>query len=121
MITFEELTNIVGQVRCEPYKLVVSCIQCDEEVNDTDCWYPNHIWYMQATLARIDTDTDEFGIGKGRKMMLWPYMSVEDIVKTCLRACMDYAEHEVRESFRYQGKMVFDPHMKLEDLSSLCR
>lgn len=46
----------------------------------------------------------------GRKWMLSPHMCKNEIVMTAFKAVMTAMEHEVRESFRYRGTAIFNPH-----------
>ena len=52
----------------------------------------------------------------GRKWMLSPHMCKNEIVATAFKAVMTAMEHEVRESFRYRGVAIFNPHQDPDKL-----
>lgn len=56
---------------------------------------------------------------KGRKWLLSEYMTDGEIVQTAWLACQVAVEHEMRETFTYQGQAVFDPHYDINKLVAL--
>jgi len=42
-----------------------------------------------------------------------------EVVTTCLKACLQYEEHEARENFKYHGVSIFDPHYDVDKLLTL--
>ena len=98
----DKFNSYVAEVECPPYEFYI------ERYGDALC--------LRARLWRVDTLTGEFGWGHGGRYLLTPDMSKDDVVKRCFMAARDYAEHEVREAFRYRGHRVFGPHTILDDL-----
>lgn len=56
---------------------------------------------------------------RGRKWMLSEHMTDGEIVQTAFKAILTALEHEARETFRYLGQAIFDPHFDLERLVAL--
>lgn len=48
----------------------------------------------------------------GRKWLISPEATEEEVVRTLLKAILTWEEHEAREHFLYKGKRLFDPHFK---------
>jgi hypothetical protein len=42
------------------------------------------------------------------------------IVNTVFKAISNAEEHETKEQFRYQGKRIFNPHVKIARLMEVC-
>lgn len=99
---FEQANNLANQISCDPF--VFKVISYGKEV------------LVQARLWRKDIDTNEMGWGMGTFYIIHSGMGDDAIIKTFFRAALDYAEHEVRESFQWKGKRILSPHVSLEDL-----
>ncbi len=56
---------------------------------------------------------------KGRKWKWSQFMTKSEVVTTCLKACLQYEEHEARENFKYKGVSIFDPHYDVDQLHTL--
>lgn len=56
---------------------------------------------------------------KGRKWKWSPHMTKSEVVTTCLKACLQYEEHEAREAFKYKNLSIFDPHYDIDLLHEL--
>lgn len=113
-LSFKEIEELYFEVECAPYELFLGCDQCADEF--LPCHTEEHTWFIQAMLWRQDADTKEWGWGHGSKYIVDPNMSVEELVKKFFVACRDYAEHEVREAFKWRGRRVLGPHVSLSDL-----
>lgn len=97
--TKQRVLDILSDIQCPPYEYRV---------------YDNISYVtIQAVLWREDIDTGQWGFGKGREYLIPPSSSDDFIVKTALKAALDYAEHETRENFLYQGERIFGPHIPL--------
>lgn len=72
--------------------------------------------YLQLQAYRKDTDTGDWGYGRGAKYYLSPYMIDGEIVRLAFSALRAYDEHEDREAFTWCGRRVFGPHISLEAL-----
>lgn len=55
----------------------------------------------------------------GRKWRLSEHMTKSEIVQTAFLAVLTAAEHEVRETFKYQGAAIFGPHFNVDRLVTL--
>lgn len=87
---------IVANIECQPYSLLV-----DEHGED-------------ATLVvrglGVDAETGQPKVLEGRRWLLARYCSVADVVQTALKAILTFAEHEIRESFKWRGRAIYAPH-----------
>ena len=54
----------------------------------------------------------------GRKWMLSPHMTDGEVVQTTLAAVLAWYEHEARETFKFRGAAIFNPHLSLDALIS---
>lgn len=52
---------------------------------------------------------------KGRKWYVSPHMTRSEIVQTAFKAVLTALEHEARESFKFRGVPVLDPHLDLDN------
>jgi len=95
--------EISKNVECDPYRFDVVLRDGGEIA-------------IEARLWRQDTDTGEWGWGQGGQHLIDEMMSDDVIAKRFLVAALSYAEHEVREGFRYKGRRIFGPHMPLQAL-----
>lgn len=76
----------------------------------------NNFPYLQITCEDICNVTGESIFWSGRKWKLSYHMTPGEIVQTALKASLTAAEHECRESFKYKGVTIFDPHIDLDKL-----
>jgi hypothetical protein len=51
-----------------------------------------------------------------RKWQLSYHMTTSEIVRAAYKAVLAAEEHEASEAFLYDGAMVYNPHMSIEDL-----
>lgn len=72
--------------------------------------------YMQARFPDPDLVTGVLETQHGRKWILSKHMTRSEVVTTAFKAVLTAEEHEVRERFRYRGRMVFGPHFNVEAL-----
>lgn len=68
-------------------------------------------WYFQIACHRRDVDTGEMGWGRGGKAYLSEHATLSELVQTAFGLYKSYVEHEARETFQWQGRRVFGPHM----------
>ena len=99
----EDVEELLEEVECSPYQLRVIHIGANS-------------FAIQATLERVDIDTGEKSLGTGGKYYVSPFSTREEIIQKCLAACLAYAEHEVREHFKWKGRRIFGPHMSHDRL-----
>jgi hypothetical protein len=72
--------------------------------------------YVQLTFESPDTITGEMTKWTSRKWYLSEYMAEDEIVKTCFAAIKQCVEHEVMEGFKFDGTIVFNPHVNFRAL-----
>lgn len=58
---------------------------------------------------------------RGRKWWLSRHMTLSEVVRTAFMALQAYEEHELREAFRFDGALVFGPHLSVEALRAVSR
>lgn len=121
MNDIESIFNILTMIDCRPYNLKMDCISCVREgrsvfSGNSHSYGSDHVLYLQARLFRKDTDSEQRNWGQGAKYFLSPHMSTSEILRVALKACLSYAEHEVRESFKFKGKRIFGPHISASSL-----
>ena len=46
-------------------------------------------------------------------------MTEDEVVKTCFAAFKAAVEHEIMEGFRYEDKIVFNPHVDFRELMNI--
>jgi len=73
-------------------------------------------WHLRTTFRRPDRDSGVIGIGDGRWWHVPEDASPSGLVKTAFSAAKMILEHELMESFRFEGVRIFDPHHDLDDL-----
>lgn len=108
-LTLDEIRAIVAEVECPPYAFRLS--QYDDN--------PFRLWLRVVQSSRCAHDGTPSMV-EGRAFVLSRFHVRSEIVQTCLLACLVFAEHEIREFFRYRGRPVFNPHIDIEALASVC-
>jgi hypothetical protein len=73
-------------------------------------------FYLQVHFVDKDLVTRQPSIQHGRKWILSRFMTKSEVVTTAFKAVLTAVEHEVREQFRYRGRMVFGPHFDVDAL-----
>ena len=71
---------------------------------------------MQVGTERPDTNTSEMGLGKGGKTIIPENATPNQIVKIVYGLILAYVKHEASEGFKWKGKRVFNPHLKVDAL-----
>lgn len=123
MLSSERLREIVTQeVAGPPWDLRFDCINCERARVQGDFQgcaiahledYLNHVWFVQARLWRPDATTGVEDWGEGSKIIIENTMTEGQVVKRCFVAMRDFAEHEVREGFKWKGRRVLSPHIDI--------
>lgn len=49
----------------------------------------------------------------GRIWLINPWADESEVLRTLLKAALTWEEHELREQFRFDGKLIFNPHTDL--------
>lgn len=73
-------------------------------------------WEFPGTCSKTGEPSQQ----RGRKWRLSSHMTESELVTTALLAAITAEEHEAREHFRYQGKRLFNPHLSVRALMSIC-
>lgn len=73
-------------------------------------------WHFKAKCCK----TGEVGVQRGRKWHLSPHMTQSELVGTAFKAALTAEEHECRENFIWDGYRIFNPHIDIEALASVC-
>jgi hypothetical protein len=85
--------------------------------SDPNLFSPAPFGYaIRTTFQRPDRDTGVISTGFGRWWLVPNDVTESGVVKTAYKAAMLILEHELMESFRYEGVRLFDPHHDVEDL-----
>lgn len=75
--------------------------------------------YLQVSFVAPCSVSSEIKEQKGRKWWLSPYMTETEVVATAKKAVLAAEEHEILERFKYKGRLIYNPHFKVEDLIKL--
>jgi hypothetical protein len=78
-----------------------------------------HVW-LQVRFSAADTVAGTIQTHHGRKWLLSRHMTKSEVVLTAFKAVLTAEEHEVRESFRYMEKAIFNPHIDVDVLVDNC-
>lgn len=83
-------------------------------------------YFVQIEYDEADVRTGEMSVQRGRKWIVSRHATESEVVQTCFKACLDSAEHQVREHFCYQPlgedkpRAIFGPHFSSNVLYSIC-
>lgn len=72
--------------------------------------------YQESVCNRTGAPYNE----GGRKWDISKHMTESEVVFTIWKALLTFIEHELREKFMYMGKRIFDPHIDVQALLSVC-
>lgn len=78
-------------------------------------------YYLQIRCLRRDVITGEADYGYGGKAYLSPHATDSELVGTVFALYKSYVEHEARETFTWQGRRVYGPHISVEALWEVAR
>lgn len=82
--------------------------------------HPEGRTYLQIFQVATCNRTGEPYNEGGRKWDISKYMTESEIVFTVWKAVLTFMEHELREQFMYKSKRIFDPHIDVNALLSVC-
>lgn len=96
-----------------------------EEVQSFSFQDPNALATRGYFLSVVGEGEDNDGSGehlrwRGRKWYVSKWATVSEVVMTALKAYLTALEHEARETFTYAGNRIFDPHMNVAVLATIC-
>ncbi len=72
-----------------------------------------HLWISALEPC---TYTGVMEMQEGRRWFISTKCTPSDVVRTAFKAVTTWAEHEVRENFKYNQTRVFSPHLELNNL-----
>ena len=100
-------------------KEIVSCLRYK------DWWFFIHTRkgevYLQVKFLARDSVSGDVAIQKGRNWFVSKHATESELVFTALKAVLTAEEHEARESFRYLGRAVANPHIDIRSLWRIAR
>lgn len=111
----------INEVKAIIAKIEMTCIHTTFKIRvDMDNVYVNSgRIFIQVQYKAPDSRTGKLSDWNGRKWYLSEHMTEDEIVKTCFAAFKAVVEHEVMEGFRYEDKIVFNPHVDFRELMSV--
>jgi hypothetical protein len=75
--------------------------------------------FIQVIYDAPCTKTGNLEEWKGRKWYLTEFMLEDEIIKTAYVAFEAAVKHEIMEGFKFDGQIVFNPHVSFRDLLTL--
>ena len=73
-------------------------------------------FYVQCRFIAPDSCGKDERNWSGRKWYISTHATKDEVVQTCLKAVLTSLEHEARESFKYKGVAIFQPHTPIDEL-----
>jgi len=107
MQTLETLTHVLSNIE---YKNVN--FRCENMGKEG--------YFLQVTFEAPDAYTGIQTVQRGRKWYVSCHSTDSEIVQTAFAAVLMAEEHEIRESFQFNGQPIFGPHFnsyKLADFA----
>ncbi len=119
-MTLDEVRAILADVKFAP-SCVDMCWEWEvKEIRDYDQWedqfHPGG-FLVRTTFQRPDRDTGVVSKGYGRWWHVPSDVTESGVVKTAFAAAKMILEHELMESFHYNGFRIFDPHHTVDELA----
>lgn len=71
---------------------------------------PDDLWFQIRDWNLSSED------GGGAKIRVSEFATESEVVQACLKATIDWFEHEARESFEWKGINIFNPHYDVNAL-----
>lgn len=108
---YDEILLLVAAVECKDFEFVVSYERTEGRDRP----------YLQIQCEDTCTQTGDDYRWHGRKWFLSLYMTDSEIVQTCWAAAKMAMEHELRETFKWEGQPIFRPHFDIKVLHDISR
>ena len=108
---YDEILKLVAAVECGDFEFVVSYER--REGRDRP--------YLQIQCADKCTVTGDDYRWHGRKWFLSYHMTDSEVVQTCWAAAKMAMEHELRETFKWDGQPIFRPHFDIRALHDISK
>lgn len=96
-MTVAALTNLLVALDCPPYRFTQGPL--------------GDGYYLRVEFDAVD------GVQHGRKWYVSSFSTDGEVIQTALKAVLTAAEHEIRETFQYHGRAIFEPHYSLDALT----
>lgn len=105
MISFSDMVTIVKQIKFRDWEIRVHI--------------PNEKGspYLKITYLDKDTQSDKVELQHCRKWQLSYHMVPSEVIRTAYKAVCAAMEHEVDENFRYKGRLIYNPHIDLDQMA----
>jgi hypothetical protein len=101
---FARFEEIVGEIKYRDWKFLLVAEGHSGKI------------YLQVSFVGSDIVTGEDVEQRGRKWYLSEHMTKSEVVLTAFKAVQTAEEHELRERFRYRGRLIFGPHFDVDEL-----
>lgn len=98
-----EIADLLKDIRC-------ACLGVEFEIEYQD----NYIRIVYT--PPVDSDDWQIGNWKGRKWLISPDMSDDQIVKTVYAAFEQAVKHEIMKGFTIKGVTLFNPNVDFREL-----
>lgn len=109
----------ISKVEAITAKIEMTCIHTTFKIHvDRDNVYGGRI-FIQVQYKAPDSRTGKLNDWNSRKWYLSEHMTEDEVVKTCFAAFKAAVEHEIMEGFRYEDKIVFNPHVDFRELMNI--
>ncbi len=75
---------------------------------------------IQIETKMVDNENKQISIQKGGKYYMSSHAIKDEVVMIAWKACEDFILHEARETFKYKGQTIFQPHYSVDELAEFC-
>lgn len=98
----ERMEGIIGRIEYKNWDFV---------------FYSNGSYLQIQFIAPCHDNPMNNSLQKGRKWLISEHMTDSEIVQTAFLAIQVAEEHEMRETFKFEGQAIFGPHFDLHHLA----
>lgn len=109
MLDFKKVKDLVSKISLEVLGIQFFIIVEKDKIHGGRI-------YVQVYYEAPCTNTGEVQDWKGRKYYLSDFMTEDEVVKTCYVAFEQAVKHEVMEGFKFDGVILFNPHVNFREL-----
>ena len=109
MLDLNKVKRLVSKITLELFGINFSILVEKDKVHGSRV-------YVQVCYEAPCTNTGEVQEWKGRKYYLSDFMTEDEVVKTCYVAFEQAVKHEVMEGFKFDGIILFNPHVSFREL-----
>lgn len=106
-LSFEDVKEIIGKVSFNNWKFYVGLM--------------GDGYFVQVSFNALDTYSGNVSEQHGRKWYISPHSILDEVVRTCFLAVVTAHEHEIRESFTFNDRVIFGPHLSINKLLEVSR